>query len=412
MPRLDGLRGVAIILVMFYHLVFFQPACRVDHLFHRFTQYGWTGVDLFFILSGFLITGILLDAKGAPNYFRNFYVRRCLRILPLYYAFVLGLIFLYPLAGAHFRAERDVLVANQTWLWTHTVNWLVAKTGDFVSKTTLGTGGFWSLAIEEQYYLIWPAVVLLLSRRALLQTCVGLALFSIVARFVMALMGFSWAAIYSATFARFDPLAIGGVLAIVARSPGTLRQMRRYAWVAAGLALAGLAVIDQTQKVRFLPLLVLASQLALLPILWGSSLVLVQTAAPSSFMGALIETPLLRTFGKYSYSLYLFHGHLIILPYGMGYQIKDEWVPKVFGSVLPAQLLFIVISFSICLGLSWLSWHCFENQFLKLKRFFPSGREAQRQRPRVEIPQPIQTPLPPLSAPTPLSAIQVNPGSE
>ena len=154
MPRLDGLRGVAIILVMFFHLVFFQPACRVDHLFHHFTKYGWTGVDLFFILSGFLITGILLDSKGAPNYFRNFYVRRCLRILPLYYAFVLGLIFLYPLAGAHFRAERDTLVANQPWLWTHTVNWLVTKTGDFTSKSTLGTGGFWSLAIEEQYYLM------------------------------------------------------------------------------------------------------------------------------------------------------------------------------------------------------------------------------------------------------------------
>jgi peptidoglycan/LPS O-acetylase OafA/YrhL len=382
MPRLDGLRGIAIILVMFFHLVFFRPACGVDHLFHRFTQYGWTGVDLFFILSGFLITGILLDAKGAPNYFRNFYVRRCLRILPLYYAFVIGLIFLYPLAGPHFRAERDVLVANQSWLWTHTINWLVAKTGSFTSRTTLGTGGFWSLAIEEQYYLVWPVMVLLLSRRALFRTCIGLAVFSIAIRFVMAHTGWSWAAIWAATFARFDPLAIGGALAIVARDPAALTPLRRYAWLAAGLALGGLAVIDYAPKVSFSPTYVLAAQLALIPMFWGSSLVLVQTAAPSSWMAALTETRFLRTFGKYSYSLYLFHGHLAILPNGMGYKIKEQWIPKVFGSELPAPLLYVVITFAICLGISWLSWHCFENQFLKLKRYFPSGREAQRQKSR------------------------------
>jgi peptidoglycan/LPS O-acetylase OafA/YrhL len=410
MPRLDGLRGIAIILVMFFHLVFFKPGCKVDHLFHRFTQYGWTGVDLFFILSGFLITGILLDAKGAPNYFRNFYVRRCLRILPLYYAFVLGLIFLYPLAGAHFRAERDVLVANQPWLWTHTINWLVTITGDFTSKTTLGTGGFWSLAIEEQYYLMWPAVVLLLSRRALFRTCVGLALFSMAIRFAMAQTGWTWAAIYSATFARFDPLAIGGALAIAARAPTALAPLRRYAWIAAALALSGLAVIDHATKVSsFRPTYVLAAQLALLPILWGSSLVLVQTAAPSSFIAALTQTRLLRTFGKYSYSLYLFHGHLAILPNGMGYEIKEQWVPKVFGSVLPAQLLYVVITFAICLGLSWLSWHCFENQFLKLKRYFPSGREAQRQKPQsVDVPKTVETSIPPLLAPGSLAATPLN----
>ena len=408
MPRLDGLRGIAIILVMFFHLVFFKPACKVDHLVHRVTQYGWTGVDLFFILSGFLITGILLDAKGAPNYFRNFYVRRCLRILPLYYAFVLGLIFLYPLAGQHFRAERDVLVANQPWLWTHTVNWLVTITGDFTSKTTLGTGGFWSLAIEEQYYLLWPAVVLLLSRGALLRTCIGLAVFSVAARFVMAGTGWTWAAIYSATFARFDPLAIGGALAIAARSPTALAPLRRYAWIAAALALGGLVGIDHASKFLFRPTFVLAGQLAILPILFGSSLVIVQTAAPSSFIAWLTETSLLRTFGKYSYSLYLFHGHLAILPNGMGYKIKDEWVPKIFGSVLPAQLLYVVISFAICLGLSWLSWHCFENQFLKLKRYFPSGREARRQKDEhVNLPKTVETAIPPLLPSSALAANQL-----
>jgi peptidoglycan/LPS O-acetylase OafA/YrhL len=407
MPRLDGLRGIAIVLVMFFHLVFFQPACRVDRLFNRFTQYGWTGVDLFFILSGFLITGILLDAKSAPNYFRNFYIRRCLRILPLYYAFALGLIFLYPLAGAHFRTERDILLSNQPWLWTHTINWLVTKTGDFTSRTTLGTGGFWSLSIEEQYYLVWPIIVWFLSRRALLRTCIGLAIFSIIARFVMAQAGCSWAAIYSATFARFDPLAIGGALAVIARTRAGLPSLRRYAGVAAGLGLVGFVMVDYAIKRSILTngQYILAIQLALLPVLWGSSLVLTQTARPSTFIAAITSAPILRTFGKYSYSLYLFHGHLTILPQGMGFKIKDEWVPKVFGSVLPAQLLYVLVTFAFCLGLSWLSWHFFENRFLKLKRYFPSRREAQRQNGQLrkpEIPSPRthapENPAPPVSA--------------
>jgi hypothetical protein len=87
----------------------------------------------------------------------------------------------------------------------------------------------------------------------------------------------------------------------------------------------------------------------------------------------------------------MFHGHLAILPNGIGYEIKNEWVPKVFGSVLPAQLLYVLITFSLCLGLSWISWHCFENQFLKLKRYFPSGGEARRLKARgMEKPDAIE----------------------
>jgi peptidoglycan/LPS O-acetylase OafA/YrhL len=383
MLRLDGLRGIAIILVMLFHLALFRPACRLDYMVHRFTEYGWIGVDLFFVLSGFLITGILLDAKGAPHYFRNFYIRRFLRIFPLYYAFTLVLIFLYPLAGEHFRAERDILVQNQWWLWTYSVNWLVANVGDF-SRTTLGTGGFWSLAIEEQFYLLWPAVVLLLSRRALLRTCIGVAIFSMVVRFVLAERGWGWAAVNMATFARFDGLAIGAVLAIVARSSTGLAPLRRPAWITAGLAVVGLRLVDVlVHKFHYFSAEnVSAMQLALLPILWGSFLVLAQTAAPSSLIAAITETRFLRSFGKYSYSLYLFHGHAVILPNGLGYGIKDEWVPTILGSVLPAQLLYLIITFGICFGASWLSWHCYENQFLKLKRYFPSGRAAHRPRDR------------------------------
>lgn len=383
-PALDGLRGIAIILVMLFHLTYFRPGGRLDVAFLRLTNYGWTGVDLFFVLSGFLITGILLEAKGAPNYFKNFYARRALRIFPLYYGFVAFLFFIYPLAAAQFRVDRHILVENRWWVLGFAVNWIVAWTGDF-SRTPLGTAGFWSLAIEEQYYLMWPAVVLLLSRRVLFRVCIGIALFSVVVRFVMAFAGFGWAAINMVTFARFDGLALGGALAVVARTVSGLTPLRKFAWPAAGLALAGLAFIDVVfiRSYHTSGPKVAAMQLALLPILWASTLVLTQTAATYSLIGLITRAPLLRTFGKYSYSLYLFHGHLFLLPAGMGYKITPHLVPKIFGSVLPAQLAYLAITFTICLGLSWLSWNLWENQFLKLKRFFPSGsaRRALSQHP-------------------------------
>jgi peptidoglycan/LPS O-acetylase OafA/YrhL len=142
LPGLDGVRGIAILLVMLYHFAVMKPASGFDKIFYRLKDYGWSGVDLFFVLSGFLITGILINAKGTQNYFRNFYARRALRILPLYYGFVAGLLLLYPrVGGAKVAAEAAVLQHNQWWLWTHLANWLVAWTGDFWSATPLGTGG-------------------------------------------------------------------------------------------------------------------------------------------------------------------------------------------------------------------------------------------------------------------------------
>src|SRR5437899_6898895 len=109
LPGLDGLRGIAILLVMLFHFTVMKPAAAIDIPLSTLGHYGWTGVDLFFVLSGFLITGILLNAKGQEHYFRNFYIRRALRILPLFYAFVAGLLVLYPLiGGAKVAAEAQV----------------------------------------------------------------------------------------------------------------------------------------------------------------------------------------------------------------------------------------------------------------------------------------------------------------
>ena len=146
-PALDVLRGIAIILVFFYHTFHFIP----------FFEFGWMGVDLFFVLSGFLITDLLLVTQKNKNFFRNFYIRRFLRIFPLYYLVLTVFLVLSP----YFFSQQNLneytyYNQNQFWFWAQLQNWL------FVTKG-LGNSPYlshlWSLAIEEQFYLFWPLLV-------------------------------------------------------------------------------------------------------------------------------------------------------------------------------------------------------------------------------------------------------------
>jgi len=142
---------------------------------------GWIGVDLFFVISGFLITGILLEARGGRRYFRNFYARRVLRILPLYYGYLALLLLLSGSAigkalGAGYFAD------HQVWFWTHTTNWLLLRTPGPGGAGAAGFGALWSLALEEQFYLVWPTVVAVASTEALRRICLGVIVGSLILR--------------------------------------------------------------------------------------------------------------------------------------------------------------------------------------------------------------------------------------
>ena len=158
LPVLDGLRTLAILLVMLFH--FFQarplPAAPVIRELTKLTALGQTGVDLFFVLSGFLITGILLDARGKQNALKVFYFRRVLRIFPLYYAYLIVAFLVLPA----FHAASHVTYSNQWWFWFYCQNIQATFAASF---PTTGPGHFWSLAVEEHFYLIWPFIVLRLS---------------------------------------------------------------------------------------------------------------------------------------------------------------------------------------------------------------------------------------------------------
>ena len=166
LPGLDGLRGTAIIAVLLCHYTLLMPK---DRLLPGLLENGWAGVDLFFVLSGFLITGILFDARNRQHFFRNFYLRRILRIFPLYYAFLV--ILCIVLLMLHPRDGTQDLWHAQPWLWTYTVNIWLAHQQTWTAWTDM-IGPLWSLSVEEQFYLVWPLVVFSLSQRHLMRVCV------------------------------------------------------------------------------------------------------------------------------------------------------------------------------------------------------------------------------------------------
>jgi len=211
LPTLDGLRAIAVLLVVPHNLNLMVTAGGLAHPFLAVLYRGWIGVQLFFVLSGFLITSILLDARESSSYYRSFFVRRVLRIFPLYYATLLVLFVLLPALGLMPPSfKRDPMV--ELSYWAYFSNWY----GPFHPGEE-SVSHLWSLALEEQFYILWPFVIHRRSAEWVLRLCLAVAAASLLFRVAMLLAGAPVQAIYQFLVTRMDALALGGAAAAAFR---------------------------------------------------------------------------------------------------------------------------------------------------------------------------------------------------
>ena len=367
---LDGVRGLAILMVMAVHFVGDAPADgTLQRLVVKAASYGVLGVDLFFVLSGFLITGLLLEARGQPHYFRNFYARRTLRIFPLYYG-VLAVLFLVLPALVTPSPLLEVARRHQTWLWTYTTNFYIALTSSWASLTYVSH--FWSLAIEEHFYLVWPLVVFSFSRTVLERICVGVILVGLALRLVLVAGGMSELSVSVLTPCRIDTLVVGALLAILVRREGLGTRLVERAGALLLVLLGAVLVVSLFGVLTGLWLPVLHQiRGSLYAFLFGAlTLASLRGSSGRERLARPFRGRLLRFFGKYSYGLYVYHG--LFTWYLLETQANerlDRWFGGRHGLTLVAR---VVLGVGVSLGVAVLSYELMEKKFLGLKRYFES----------------------------------------
>jgi peptidoglycan/LPS O-acetylase OafA/YrhL len=357
-PQLDGLRGLAIFLVVGQHYFGFFPVF----------SFGWSGLDLFFVLSGYLITGRLLAKSRSPGYFSNFYRNRALRILPLYY----GVLLLF-FAGIHFVARKEnlSLMSYYTIHWKSffffTENWTYIIYG--APKATYLVP-FWSLAAEEQFYLVWPVLLyLLVSNRSRIKLCLAIPPVVMIIRMAIYFSHFrtgNWNGmnIFFNTFCRIDSFAIGALLCEFhhARVRISDRVVNLFLSLTAAALVISYSIFMYVGGGYNAFFGTVGNPLTAM--LWAC--ILHKSLSPSvGITGKFFRLRGLRFLGKISYGLYVFHFPIILL---FQTRIVDWGMGHLSWSASTMKIPAIACCLLISLLLSMLSYRYYESFFLRLKK--------------------------------------------
>lgn len=346
-PQLDGLRAVAILSVMLFHQQI--PGFNM----------GWAGVQLFFVISGFLITGILLDTKTSSHYFRNFYARRFIRIFPVYYlglgaVIVIALIFRWGIGDVWYYVlyiQNHLLAVN---------NWRVQFPALFNHS--------WSLAVEEQFYILWPLIIYALDVKKLKIATIFLFFFALLSRTFLLFFTQNPNLQFMILPTQVDALAAGSFLAIILREGNAQTLRRLSAWSAGLLLLSGIGIVALALRTGYDAYWVPAgwgnsrSNLVLFSLMsiFFASLLYVSIFSKSA-LKSVLEHPWLRHIGKISYGLYLYHYPIFVS--------ADLIALETVGGE-PDTLYYItevILTFGLSYLLAILSWKWFETPILKLK---------------------------------------------
>ena len=346
---LDGMRGLAIGLVLLYHGWVFTGASDLGAAIDRARSIGWAGVDVFFVLSGFLITGILLETRRAPRYWRDFLVRRGLRIFPLYYAVLLLLA----------AASRFIAVPALDHLWInflYLTNFAIAVWGE--NRVPLDIA--WSLAIEEQFYLLYPWLVRRLSPRALAGVLLAVIAAAPVARVLIWAFGAQpTLGPYVLPYARFDALAYGALIRL-AFELDRARLVAAIARLAPVLGAAALVVLYAWPRkdVRFIAIGYSTTAIAA-----AALLARVLLAPPAALVRRWFESGWLVYLGKISYGVYLLH---LIARVAAGKLLDKVFAPGARGELAycAAEMLSMI---ALAVLAASVSYHLFERPILRLK---------------------------------------------
>lgn len=379
-PALDGVRGLAVLAVVVHNTAWIGSRHRElsAKMYSAAAAAGWTGVQLFFVLSGFLITGILLDDKGTAGCVRRFFVRRTLRIFPLYFA-TLGTVVVLAAAGLGPEVWSRTVLTEQWPYWLYVSNW----TDPFRAGINV-LSHVWSLAVEEQFYVLWPAIVWSLSSRSLLQLTVGMVALGPLVRLAMHVDGMPSEALYMFTTARMDALATGALVAILVRDEGHQQSL---SWwtpriaTAATLALVALVLTQRGFHSNEVPIAVvgqsLVSLLAACVVTWGIG----ATSVQLHWLKRLLDAGALPRLGNYSYAIYMFH-------YPLHRKLQPFFTAWVNTHTTPSYLLRLGTYSLVVLLLSYLlariSWVLVERPFLSLRsRWAPAAGKLEARRPAI-----------------------------
>jgi peptidoglycan/LPS O-acetylase OafA/YrhL len=336
--ELDGLRGLACLTILAYHV---RPAA---------VPYGWASVDLFFVLSGYLITAILIRHRGSPGLLRNFYARRGLRIWPIYYLTIVALVIFGP------WLPRPTSWNGLGYYLTYTQNLPLYWSGR-VPPFSPYLNHFWTLANEEQFYIVWPIPVILLGRRALIPLTLVVAAISVAAR----TRGFdSWLLL-----ARADGFALGGLLAAVfADNQRVARQLVFYRRTLASITLIALAAVAVAMARGILPVfgrppIGAGFSVLAINVLFAGTIGLIVLHAGRPIV-VWLRRPRLVHLGTLSYGLYVYHYIVLMAADDMLVALRG------YGRTSINNVALIALTYGMALA----SWFWFEKPLLNLKRRF------------------------------------------